>query len=58
MPYAGFIVGQFVAGAFVFRFTGQLVLAVLVTVAWILPVGYLMGLITLRLIPYPYLIFS
>jgi hypothetical protein len=58
LPYAGFVVGQFVAGAFVFRLTGQLVLAVLVTVAAILPVGYLMGLVTLRLVLYPHLIFS
>ena len=58
LPYVGFIVGQFVAGAFVFRFTGRLVLAVLMTVAAILPVGYLMGLVTLQLVHYPHLIFS
>src|SRR5947208_3301907 len=56
LPYAGFIVGQFVAGAFVFWFTGRLVLAVLSTVAVILPVGYLMGLVTLRFVHYPHLI--
>jgi len=58
LPYAGFIVGQFVAGAFFFRFTGHLVLALLITVAAILPVGYLMGLVTLRLVHYPHWIFS
>ena len=58
LPYAGFIVGPFVAGAFFFRFTGHLVLAVLITVAAILPVGYLMGLVTLRLVHYPHWIFS
>src|SRR6185503_11574595 len=44
LPYVGFIVGQFVAGAFVFWLTGRLVLAVLSTVAVILPVGYPMAL--------------
>jgi hypothetical protein len=58
LPYAGFIVGQFLAGALVARFTNQLALAVLITVAAILPVGYLMGLVTLKLVHYPHLIFS
>ena len=58
LPYAGFILGQLLAGALALRFTGQLLLAVLVTVAAILPVGYLMGLVTVGLVHYPYLIFS
>lgn len=58
LPYAGFILGQIMAGVFVFRFTGQMWLALLTTVAAILPVGYLMGLVTLRLVRYPYFIFS
>ena len=58
LPYAGFIVGQFLVGVLVLRATGHLVLAALITVAAILPVGYLMGLVTLRLVHYPYLIFS
>ena len=58
LPYAGFILGQFLAGALALRFTGHLVLAVLMTVVAILPVGYLMGLVTFRLVHYPYLIFS
>ena len=53
LPYVGFIVGQLVAGALVFRFTGRLVLAVLITLAAILPVGYLMGVVTLKLVHYP-----
>ena len=57
LPYAGFIVGQFLAGVLVFRVTGQLVLAVLVTVAALLPVGYLMGVVTLKLVHYPLWIF-
>ena len=58
LPYAGFILGQFLVGAFVLRVTGHLALAVLMTVAAILPVGYLMGLVTIRLVHYPHLIFS
>ena len=58
LPYAGFILGQFLAGALALRLTGHMVLSVLMTVAAILPVGYLMGLVTLRLVHYPYLIFS
>ena len=58
LPYAGFIVGQLLVGALALRFTGHLVLAVLMTVAAVLPVGYLMGLVTLRFVHYPYLIFS
>jgi len=58
LPYAGFIVGQFLAGALILRATGHLVLALLVTVAAILPVGYVMGILTLRLVQYPYWIFS
>ena len=57
LPYAGFIVGQFVVGGFVFRFTGQMVLALLTTVAAILPVGYLMATVTLRLVHYPHFLF-
>ena len=57
LPYGGFIIGQYFAGALVFRLTGRLALAVLTTVGAILPVGYLMGLITVRLVPYPHLIF-
>jgi hypothetical protein len=53
LPYAGFILGQFAAGAFVYRVTGHLILALLTTLAAILPVGYLMGFVTLRLVPYP-----
>ena len=41
-----------------FRLTGQMVLAVMTTVAAILPVAYLMGLVTIRLVDYPHLIFS
>ena len=33
LPYVGFIAGQFLAGALVFRLTGQLILAVVSTVA-------------------------
>jgi hypothetical protein len=58
LPYAGFAIGQFLAGALVVRFTHQLALAVLITVAAILPVGYLMGWVTLKLVHYPHLIFS
>jgi hypothetical protein len=58
LPYVGFIVGQFLAGALVFRFTGLLVLAVLGTVAAMLPVGYLMGVATLQLVNYPLWILS
>ena len=58
LPYAGFIVGQLLVGALALRFTGHLVLAILMTVVAVLPVGYLMGLVTLRFVPYPYLIFS
>jgi hypothetical protein len=58
VPYAGFIAGQFLVGALVLRVTGHLVLAVLIMVAAILPVGYLMGLVTVRLVHYPHLIFS
>ena len=58
LPYAGFMVGQFAAGALMFRLTGQMVLAVMTTVAAILPVAYLMGLVTIRLVDYPHLIFS
>jgi len=58
LPYAGFIAGQLLVGALALRFTGHLVLAVLMTVVAILPVGYLMGLVTFRLVHYPYLIFS
>ncbi|MCI0621082.1 MAG: hypothetical protein L0387_05320 [Acidobacteria bacterium] len=57
LPYAGFIVGQFVAGGVVLRFTGQMVLAILITVAAILPVGFLMGLLTFKLAGYPHFIF-
>ena len=58
LPYAGFIVGQFLAGALVFRFTRQLVAAALSTVAAMLPVGYLMGVVTRQLVNYPLWIFS
>src|SRR5262249_35407349 len=58
LPYVGFMVGQFVAGVLMFRLTGQLALAVVTTVAAILPVAYLMGLVTVRLVDYPHLIFS
>ena len=58
LPYAGFIAGQLLVGALALRFTGHLVLAALMTVVSILPVGYLMGLVTFRLVHYPYLIFS
>ena len=58
VPYVGFIVGQFLVGALALRFTGQLVLAVLMTVVAILPIGYLMGQVTVRLVHYPHLIFS
>src|SRR5215813_14134376 len=58
LPYAGFIVGQFGAGVLMFRLTGKLVLAVVITVAAVLPVAYLMGLVTVRLVDYPHLIFS
>jgi hypothetical protein len=46
------------AGAVALRFTGQIVLAILTTVIAILPVGYLMALVTLRLVSYPHWIFS
>ena len=58
LPYAGFIVGQFVAGTLVLRFSDNLILAVLANIAAMLPVGYLMGLLTLKLVPYPLWIFS
>ena len=58
LPYAGFIAGQLLVGALALRFTGHLVLAVLMTVVAILAVGYLMGLVTLRFVHYPHLIFS
>ena len=58
VPYVGFIVGQFLVGALALRFTGQLVLAVWMTVVAILPIGYLMGQVTVRLVHYPHLIFS
>jgi len=58
LPYAGFIAGQLLVGALALRFTGHLVLAVLMTVVAVLPVGYLMGLVTLRFVHYPHLIFS
>jgi hypothetical protein len=53
LPYVGFIAGQFLAGALVFRFTGQFLLAALSVVAAMLPVGYLMGVVTLQLVNYP-----
>jgi len=58
LPYAGFIAGQLLVGAFALRFTGHLVLAFLMTVVAVLPVVYLMGLVTLRFVHYPHLIFS
>ena len=53
LHYAGFIVGPFLVGVFVLGFTGQMWLALLTTVAAILPVGYLMRFATLMLVPYP-----
>ena len=58
LPYMGFIVGQLSVGLLVLRFTGHLLLAAFTAVAAILPVGYVMGLVTLRLVSYPHLIFS
>ena len=58
LPYVSFIAGQFLAGALVFRLTGQLILAVVSTIVAILPVGYLMGVVTLQLVNYPLWIFS
>ena len=58
LPYVGFIAGQFLAGALVFRLTGQLILAVVSTIVAMLPVGYLMGLVTRQLVNYPLWIFS
>lgn len=56
LPYAGFIVGQLVAGWITLSLTGRLVLAGIVTLLAILPVGVLMGALTIQLVDYPHFI--
>jgi hypothetical protein len=53
LPYAGFIIGQALAGILVLRFTGKLALSVIVTILALVPVGLLMGVLTLALVDYP-----
>lgn len=57
LPYAGLVCGQAAIGVLVFRFSGWLFVSALAAVGAILPVGYLMALVTLAFVKYPYLLF-
>jgi hypothetical protein len=54
LPLLGLTLGQFGGGLVTLRLSGKLFLAALATVLSILPVGFLLGWITILLTSYPY----
>jgi predicted PurR-regulated permease PerM len=54
LPLVGLTLGQFGAGLATLRVSGKLLLAGLATVLSILPIGFLLGWITILLTSYPH----
>jgi hypothetical protein len=54
LPLLGLTLGQFGGGLVTLRLSGKLFLAGVATVLSILPVGFLLGWITILLTSYPY----
>jgi hypothetical protein len=58
VPLVGLTFGQFLGGLLTVRLSSKLFLAALATVLSILPVGFLLGWITILLTSYPYFLLS